>query len=154
MIYLKNDITIRDKKENVYNFLSNFENIPFWNYYVKEVYSISNKERKTNLYRQIRKNDSQTFKVIKQNFPKEIKIETISGSKIQFRRTFKLSEDNKANCKLQDNFEIDLGSPKIFQLLFKSKIKKAIFQNLTKLNEILENGSTVLQDGRVMNATT
>lgn len=153
MIYLNNAITIREKKENVYEFLSNFENIPLWNYYVKEVYPITNIESKTKLYKQIRKNDSQTFEVVKENFPEEIKIETITGSKIQFKRTFKLSEDAEGNCKLQDEFQIDLGSAEILQRLFKSKIKSAVFQNLTKLKDIVENGSTVLQDGRVMKAT-
>jgi hypothetical protein len=43
---------------------------------------------------------------------------------------------------------MDLGKPQFIQKIFEPQIKKGVKENLFKLKQLLEDGSTVLQDGR------
>lgn len=149
MIYIFNQINICISREQVFNFLSDFGNIPLWNYYVNEVKSISSNVNEKRKYRQTRVNDFQIFEVKEMKFPEYILIETTSESDIWFRRTFKLEPGLEGECILNDHFEIDLGYPNFLQQMFKSKIRNAVNENLNKLKELLETGNTILQDGRL-----
>jgi uncharacterized membrane protein len=148
MIQIRNELLINKPKEDTFKFLSQFENIPLWNYYVKSVKKISsNNSGSGTIYHQIRKNDQQKFKVIEYNPPGLIAIETIDDSSPRFRRTFKLNQTNDQTL-LDDTFEVDTGSPVILERLLKNKVKKAVSNNLHNLKDLLENGKTILPDGR------
>ena len=149
MISVSNQIRINKPIKVVFNFLSEFENIPLWNYYVKEVKLISIHNGNHRKYRQVRQSDSQIFEVLEEQFPDCIVIRTTDESRIGFKRSFRLRYDHLNNCILEDHFEIDFGFSQIFQLTFKTKIRKSVKENLVKLKELLELGDTVLQDGRV-----
>ena len=152
MFKIENRIKINKSRELVFNFLSDLENIPLWNYFVNDVRKISSDDDKT-FYHQVRQNDSQTIEVQKQHFPDYIMIKTTNEEKIRFTRIFNLNEDNNGNCILEDYFEIDLGYPRILQEVFNLKIKKAVKENLVRLKDLLEFKITVLQDGRVSKLT-
>lgn len=148
MVLIQNYITINKSRELVFDFLSSFENIPLWNYYVKEVRLLSSKK-----YQQIRKNDIQEFVITDEDYPNQITIETSNNSNIRFKRKFTFLEELSGTCYLEDTFEIDLGHPQIVQQLFKNKIRKAVEINLRKLKELLETGVTYLPDGRISKLT-
>jgi uncharacterized membrane protein len=148
MIKIENRIRIRTSRSDVYKFLLNFRNIPKWNYYVKKVIPVDSKANHE-FFHQIRKNDEQDFEVVELIQNEKIVIRTLRGSGISFTREFVLRKVAEAECTVQDRFELDTGHPGFLQALFKNKVKNAVKKNLTKLKELLENGKTQLQDGRV-----
>lgn len=141
-----NKIKLDAPVDVVFDFISKFENIPLWNYYVINVWQDMDAEGK--FYHQIRKNDQQTFKVVEESKPNKIKIETTNRKGIRFSRIFQIEQISKNECILEDHFEMDLGNPKFIQNIFKPQIKKALEENLLKLKQLLEQGFTVLQNGR------
>ncbi len=148
MIQIKNELKINKSIEDTFKFIEQFENVPLWNYYVKSVKKVSaNIDGPGTIYHQIRKNDQQKFKVIEYNPPGLIAIETIDNSSPKFRRTFKLNQVND-QTHLDDTFEVDTGSPVILERLLKNKMKTAVSNNLHNLKDLLENGKTILPDGR------
>jgi uncharacterized membrane protein len=148
MIQIRNELLINKPRENTFKFLSQFENIPLWNYYVKSVKKVSsNNDGPGTIYHQVRKNDQQKFKVIEYNPPGLIAIETIDNTSPKFRRTFRLNQAND-QTHLDDTFEVDTGSPVILERLLKNKMKTAVSNNLQNLKDLLENGKTILPDGR------
>lgn len=148
MIQIKNELKINKSIEETFRFIEQFENVPLWNYYVKSVKKVSaNNDGPGTIYHQIRKNDQQKFKVIEYNPPGLITIETIDNSSPKFRRTFKLNQAN-GQTHLDDTFEVDTGSPVLLERLFKNKIETAVSKNLHNLKDLLENGKTMLPDGR------
>jgi uncharacterized membrane protein len=148
MIPIRNELLINKPREDTFKFLSKFENVPLWNYYVKSVKKISsNIDGAGTVYHQIRKNDQQKFKVTEYNPPVLIAIETIDNSIPKFKRTFKLNQvDDQTH--LDDTFEVDTGSPLILERLLKNKMKSAVSNNLHNLKDLLENRKTILPDGR------
>jgi len=153
MIRLVNQIVINKPIELVYSFLSDFESIPLWNYYVKEVTKIPVNNGSRIKYRQIRKSDSQVFEILDKQFPTRLEIASTGENNIKFTRRFMFASDPSNNCILEDLFEIESGHAQVLQQLFKGKMKNAVKENLQKLKELLELGHTVLQDGRVSNVT-
>ena len=143
---IENKVKLEVPINRAFDFISKFENIPLWNYYVLNVRKDKGSEGK--LYHQIRKTDQQTFKVVEELKPNKIKIETTNQSGIQFSRIFQIKENNKYECILHDHFEMDLGKPQFMQRFLQPQIKKAVKENLLKLKVLLEQGSVVLQDGR------
>ena len=148
MIQIRNELMINRSIEETFKFIEQFENIPLWNYYVRSVKKVTpNNDGSGSIYHQVRKNDQQKFKVIEYNPPGLIAIETIDNSSPKFRRTFKLNQAND-QTHLDDTFEVDTGSPLILERLLKNKMKTAVSNNLHNLKDLLENGKTVLPDGR------
>jgi uncharacterized membrane protein len=148
MIQIRNELKINKSIEDTFKFIEHFENVPLWNYYVKSVNKISsNIDGSGTIYHQIRKNDEQKFKVIEYNPPVLITIKTIDNSIPKFRRTFKLNQvDDQTH--LDDTFKVDTGSPVILERLLKNKMRSAVSNNLHNLKDLIENGKTILPDGR------
>ena len=148
MIQLCNKISIRKSQVKVFNFLRDFRNIPKWNYYVINVFPLDSKDSAT-YYHQVRRNDEQDFEVVETKPDKKIVIRTLPGQSISFQREFTLGTNQEGHCVINDKFDLDTGHPGILQSLFKTKMKNAVKKNLTKLKELLETGSSKLQDGRI-----
>lgn len=148
MIQIKNELKINKSIEDTYRFIEQFENVPLWNYYVKSVKKVSsNIDGSGTIYHQVRKNDHQKFKVIEYNPPSLITIETIGNSNPKFKRTFKLKQKSN-QTHLDDSFEVETGLPVILERLLKNKMKIAVSKNLHNLKDLLENGKTIMPDGR------
>jgi uncharacterized membrane protein len=149
MILIENSISIKADVGKVFNFLADPEKLPKWNYYVKKVYrkSSGNSELGSR-YRQIRKNDEQTFEITKFQKNKLIEFTTTPNSTIKFKRKLTFSE-NHSHCEVTDYFELDTGHPLILQKVLRYKIRKSVKENLMKLKQLLEMGRTILQDGRI-----
>jgi uncharacterized membrane protein len=65
VLEFENTILIDRPVEEVFTFLSDFENIPKWNYYVLEVRQLSESPIGVGTtYHQVRKSDEQDFRII------------------------------------------------------------------------------------------
>jgi uncharacterized membrane protein len=148
MIEFENIIEIKNPVAEVFEFISNFENISKWNYYVLEVKKMTEGPIKVGtIFHQIRKIDNQSFKIIEYEPGKKISIQTLPNSRPAFEMNFSFNPMEKGT-RLTDTWKLDSGKPGIIEKLAKLKVKKAVMQNLIKLKELLENGSVQLQDGR------
>jgi hypothetical protein len=98
-------------------------------------------------YHQTRKTDSQDLKIIELEPNRKISIETIPPSKPSLSRKMVFKSEN-GRTVIEDHWELESGAAGILERLAAGKVKRAVADNLTKLKELLETGSTTLQDGR------
>jgi uncharacterized membrane protein len=149
MIEFENTIEIKKPINEVFAFISNFENIPKWNYYVLEVKKITEGSIKVGTtFHQTRKIDDQSFQIIEYEAGKRVSIQTLPNSRPAFEMIFSFNPVG-TETQLVDKWKLDSGKPGFIEKLAKMKAKKAVMQNLKKLKELLEEGSVTLQDGRL-----
>jgi len=149
MIKFENSISIERPVAEVFAFLSDFENIPKWNYYVLEVKKISEGpigvETK---YHQVRKTDEQVFQITEFKLNVNVAVKTVPESSLQFERRFTLQSEG-GNTHIIDKWEeLGTGKPALIEKLAARKVKSAVAENLGKLKKLLETGSVTLQDRR------
>jgi carbon monoxide dehydrogenase subunit G len=150
MINFENKIRIERPREEVFDFVSDFENVPKWNYFVKNV-------RKTNevplglgaRFHQIRKTDQQNFEVVEFERPSKVTVKTLEGSSPQFRMDFEFEAKGDSTI-LTDTWQLETGHNPLLEMLGKSKIKSAVADNLSKLKDLMEMHRVQLQDGKVV----
>jgi uncharacterized membrane protein len=151
MIQFENNIDIRQPIDKLFSFISNFENISKWNYYVLEVKKTTEGPIKfgTTFY-QTRKTDSQSFKIIQYEPNKIVTIQTLPGSYPIFEIRYSF-EQIGTDTRIFNEWKLELGKNIIIEKLIFKKIKKAIMENLSKMKQLLEKGNVQLQDGRIIN---
>lgn len=150
MIRFTNKITIDRPAKEVFEFLSDFENIPKWNYYVLSVEKVSEGPRgKSTIYHQARREDSQSFEIVEYRPHSTLAVKTRPGSSPGFERSFSLHAVD-GRTEIVDDWTLDLGKGGIVERLATPAVKKGVMANMTKLKELLENGRTTLQDGRTV----
>ena len=149
MIRFENSISIERPVAEVFAFLSDFENIPKWNYYVLEVRKISDGPVGVGTkYHQVRKTDEQVFQITEFKLNHKIAVKTLPESSLQFERRFTLQAEG-SNTHIIDKWEeLDTGRPALIEKLAARKVKSAVAENLNKLKVLLETGRVTLQDGR------
>lgn len=148
MIEFESEIRIERSIADVFGFVADQENNPKWNYFVIEV-------RKTSAgplavgttYHQVRKTDEQDLRVVALVPPRSVTLETVPPSKPELRRTITLRAEGDATL-LVDRWKLDTGHPRLLQGLAAGRVKSAVRENLAKLKQLLDTGSTTLQDGR------
>jgi len=148
VIEFESEIRIERPAADVFSFVADQENNPKWNYFVTHV-------RKTSTgplgpgttFHQTRKSDEQNLRMVAFEPDKSITVETIPPSKPEVIRTITFQDDDGATT-LVDHWKLDSGHPGFLQRLAGGRVKSAVRENLTKLKELLESGSTTLQDGR------
>ena len=148
MLEFENIIRIERPVGAVFAFLSDFENIPKWNYYVLEVRRLS--EGPTGIgttYLQVRKTDQQDFRIIEFEPDHMVAVKTLPQSSPSFERRFTLYEEGDTT-RLRDQWKLDTGKPALLERLARGRVKSAVAENLAKLKELLEEGRVILQDGR------
>jgi uncharacterized membrane protein len=144
----ENTIRIERPVDEVFAFLSNFENIPKWNYYVLEVRQLSeNPIGVGTTYHQIRKTDEQDFRIIEFEPNHTVAVKTLPQSSPDLEMRFTLYEEG-GTTRIRDEWKLDTGTPAILEQLVRRRVKSAVAENLAKLKELLEEGRVVLQDGR------
>ena len=144
----ENTIRIERPVDEVFAFLSDFENIPKWNYYVLEVRQLSaNPIGVGTTYHQIRKTDQQDFQIIEFEPNHSVAIKTLPQSSPDLEMRFTLYEEGNTT-RVRDEWTLNTGRPAFFERLAGGRIKSAVAENLAKLKELLEEGQVVLQDGR------
>jgi uncharacterized membrane protein len=149
MIRFENSISIERPVDKVFAFLSDFEKIPKWNYYVLEVKKISDGPVGVGTtYHQVRKGDEQVFQITEFKLNLKVAVKTLPESSLQFERQFTL-QARAGKTHLIDKWEeLDTGKPALIEKLAARRIKSAVAENLSKLKKLLEKGSVTLQDGR------
>ena len=148
MLEFENIILIYRPTDEVFAFLSDFENIPKWNYYVLEVRRLS--ESPTDIgttYHQVRKTDQQDFRIIEFEPNHTVAVKTLAQSSPSFERRFTLYEEGDTT-RIRDQWRLDTGRPTVLERLARGRVKSAVAENLAKLKELLEEGRVILQDGR------
>ena len=148
MLEFKNTIHIDRPVGEVFAYLSDFENIPKWNYYVLEVRQLSeNPIGVGTTYHQIRKTDEQDFRIIEFEPNHTVAVKTLPQSSPDLEMRFTLYEEG-GTTRIRDEWKLDTGTPAILERLVRRRVKSAVAENLAKLKELLEEGRVVLQDGR------
>lgn len=134
--------------EEVFAFLSDFENIPRWNYYVLQVTKTSEGPIGVGTtYHQVRKTDEQDYQITEFQPDHGVAVKTLPQASPQFSRRLTLQGQGAATS-IVDEWQLDTGRPAILEKLAGGKVKSAVAENLDKLKTLLETGSVVLQDGR------
>jgi uncharacterized membrane protein len=134
--------------DEVFAFLSDFENIPKWNYYVLEVRQLSESPIGIGTtYHQLRKSDQQDFRIIEFEPNTTVAVKTSPQSSPSFERRFTLYEEGDTT-RIRDQWKLDTGRPVLLERLARGRVKSAVSENLSKLKELLQEGRVVLQDGR------
>jgi hypothetical protein len=148
MLEFENTIRIDRRIEEVFAFLSDFENIPKWNYYVLKVRQVSESPIGIGTtYHQVRKTDEQDFRNIEFELHHTVAVKTLPHSSPSFERRFTMYEEGDAT-HIRDKWKLDMGRSAILERLARPRVKSAVAENLAKLKELLEEGRAVLQDGR------
>lgn len=148
MLEFENTIRIDCPIEEVFAFLSDFENIPKWNYYVLEVRQLSDGPTGIGTtYHQVRKTDEQNFRITELEANHTVAVKTLPQSSPSFERKFVLYEEEDTT-RIRDEWKLDTGRPAVLERLTGKGVKSAVAENLAKLKELLEEGRVVLQDGR------
>jgi hypothetical protein len=94
VLEFENAIPIDRPIDEVFAFLSDFENIPKWNYYVLEVRQLSESPIGTGTtYHQVRKTDEQVFRIIEFEPNNTVAVKTLPRSSPSFERRFTLYEE-------------------------------------------------------------
>jgi uncharacterized membrane protein len=148
VLEFENTITIDRPIDEVFEFLSDFENIPKWNYYVLAVRKLSEGPTGTGTtYHQVRKTDQQDFRIIEFEPNHTIAVKTLPQSSPGFERRFSLYEEG-GTTRIRDRWKLDTGTPALLEGVARRRVKSAVSENLTKLKQLLQEGRVVLQDGR------
>jgi uncharacterized membrane protein len=148
VLEFENTIPIERPIDEVFAFLSDFENIPKWNYYVLEVRQLSESPIGIGTtYHQLRKTDQQDFRIVEFEANNTVAVKTLPQSSPSFERRFTLYEEGDTT-RIRDQWKLDTGRPALLERLARTRVKSAVAENLSKLKELLEERRVVLQDGR------
>jgi uncharacterized membrane protein len=148
MLEFENTIRIDRPIDEVFAFLSDFQNIPKWNYYILEVRQLSESPIGIGTtYHQVRKTDEQDFWIIEFEPNHVVAVKTLPQSSPGLEMRFTLYEEGNTTG-IRDEWKLDTGRPAILERLTGGRVKSAVAENLTNLKELLEVGRVVLQDGR------
>ena len=148
MLEFQNTVEIERPAKEVFDFLSRFENLPKWNYFVLEVKRTSEGPVGVGAtYHQVRKTDEQDFRVTEFDPNHTLALQTIPPSTPDLEMRFTLLPEGD-RTKVIDQWKLDTGRPALLERLFAGRVKSAVKENLGKLKELLETGRVTLQDGR------
>ncbi len=148
MARFSNNLIIGRPINEVFRFVADFENMPKWNYYVVEVNKVTSGPIGVGTaFRQIRKTDTQRYKIVEFEPNRKVVVETLPPAPaLQMRFTF---EPAGGGTRLTDEWELKGGLIGLFGSLAAGRVKTAVAENLAKLKQLLETGEVRLQDGRV-----
>jgi uncharacterized membrane protein len=143
-----NYVVIDRPVSDVFAFISNFENMPQWNYFVVEVTKESaNGPEVGTIFRQRRKSDEQVYTITEFEPNLRVTVRTLPPARdFQMRFTFEPYGDG---TRLTDEWVLQTGLPRWLAGFGAARISSAVRDNLAKLKELLETGRVRLQDGRV-----
>ncbi len=148
MLEFENTIRIDRPVAEVFAFLSDFENIPKWNYNVLEVSQVSDGPIGIGtMYHQVRKSDQQDFSITELDDNRQVAVKTVPQSTPDLEMRFTLYPE-EGTTRVRDEWKLDMRLPALLESLAAQRIKSAVAGNLMKLKELLEEGEVVLQDGR------
>jgi uncharacterized membrane protein len=148
MVRFSNNLIIDRPIHEVFQFVADFENMPKWNYYVVEVSKVTPGPIGVGTtFRQLRKTDTQQYKIIEFEPDRKVAIETLPPAPLLLMRfTF---EPTGSSTNLSDEWELKGGLPGLIGSFAAGRIKPAVAENLARLKQLLEMREVRLQDGRL-----
>jgi uncharacterized membrane protein len=148
MIEFSNQVFIERPLDKVFAFVSDFENVPKWNYYVISVNkTTTGPVGEGTTYHQVRKTDEQDFRIITHRPNRHVTVQTIPPSQPAFEMRFTFEAED-GGTRITDEWKLDTGRPALLERLAAGKIKSAVKENLIKLKQLMETGHVRLQDDR------
>lgn len=143
-----NKVVIDRPSDEVFSFISNFENMPKWNYFVIDVTNESAPALGVGTtYRQTRKSDEQRYVVTDLDPGVLVAVRTLAPARdLQMRFTL---EPSGRGTRLTDEWVLATGLPRWLEAIGAARISSGVRENLAKLKELLETGRVRLQDGRI-----
>eukprot|EP00304_Pavlova_gyrans_P015827 CAMPEP_0206034812 /NCGR_PEP_ID=MMETSP1466-20131121/1640_1 /ASSEMBLY_ACC=CAM_ASM_001126 /TAXON_ID=44452 /ORGANISM="Pavlova gyrans, Strain CCMP608" /LENGTH=258 /DNA_ID=CAMNT_0053409139 /DNA_START=30 /DNA_END=808 /DNA_ORIENTATION=- len=152
-IVMSTMVAIARPQRDVYAFLADWRNMPSWNYYILQVIATSPLPlRVGSRLQQTRKEDSQELRVTALQPEERVAVETLPPTR---RMEIELTLEPGANggTVVRETWTAELGwflgfLRPILTCTLKPRFDEAVGMNLGKLKELLETGSTVLQDKR------
>ena len=147
-MHFTNTLIIGRPVADTFAFVSDFENMPKWNYFAAETTHESPPGRGAGtIYRQRRRTDEQRFVVTDFEPDQLVAVRTLRpGRDLQMRFTF---EPHEGGTRLTDDWALDTGLPRWLERIGAARVSSAVRDNLAKLKELLETGRVRLQDGRI-----
>jgi uncharacterized membrane protein len=147
----QNVVEINVPVADVFGFVADMRNTPKWNYFVTRVIQENgNGPTLGARYQQTRQTDNQRYEITHYEHGQSLTIESLPGSSLEFKRHFRFAP-SPDGTRLIDQMWLRTRYPGILERLAVRGVRKAVAENLGKLKELLENGQTQLQDGRVIN---
>ena len=144
-----NQLVINAPAAEVFAFISDFQNIPKWNYYVMSVTQVEGDSITVGArYHQIRKNDEQYYEIIALTPDASITVQTSAGLPRFTRKMTVKPHENGTH--LLDEWIFDFGWIPFANLFISKRVKSAVGANLQKLKTLLETSKVTLQDGRTI----
>jgi uncharacterized membrane protein len=148
MIQFRNQVVVERPIDEVFGFVSDFENVPKWNYYVLDVSKTSDGPTGVGTtFHQVRKVDAQDFQIVTYQPNREVTVQTIPPSTPEFEMRFTFEPDGN-RTRISDEWKLETGRPALLERLGAGRIESAALENLGKLKTLLETGKVRLQDGR------
>ena len=146
-MHFTNTVIIDRTVTDTFAFVSNFENMPKWNYFVQETTNQSPLGREAGtIYRQRRRTDEQRFVVTDFEPDQLVAVRTLPPARdLQMRFTF---QPDGGGTRLTDDWTLDTGLPRWLDGIGATRVSSAVRDNLAKLKELLETGRVRLHDGR------
>lgn len=149
MIQFTTHVDIDRPPPEVFDFVVDFENTPKWNYFVIDVKKQSADPIGVGtVFHQVRKTDQQDYQVTGLDTGRLIEVKTTPGSLPSFTIRYQF-DPMHAGTRLTDHWQLDSGHNALLERLGARRIRAAVTENLGKLKELLETGTTQLQDGRI-----
>lgn len=150
MIRFENKIRIERTREEVFDFVSNFENVPKWNYFVESVRKVDHIPIGVGTrFHQIRKTDQQHFEIVEFERPSKVVVKTLEGSLPKFTMAFEFEAEGDSTI-LTDSWQLETGQNPFLEMLGKAQVKSAVAENLSKLKDLMETKRVQLQDGKII----
>jgi hypothetical protein len=150
MLSFTNTLEIARPIGYVFDYLEDFTNIPQWNYWVERVDQISHGPIGVGtVFHQTRRDDQQRYQLTVHQRPRTLTVSTLPGQRPAFTRTLQL-EPHGDGTVLVDTWQLDSGHPRPIQRIATERIRRAVAANLDCLQQLLEQGRTVLPDGRTV----
>lgn len=148
MIEFSNQVVVDRPLGEVFGFVSDFRNVPKWNYYVRSVTKTSDGPLGVgSTFHQVRKTDEQEFRIVTYEPNCQVTIQTIPPSTPEFEMRFTF-EAKGNGTRITDKWKLDTGRPPLLERLGAGRVRSAVLENLGKLKALLETGEVRLQDGR------
>jgi uncharacterized protein YndB with AHSA1/START domain len=137
----ENTVMIRRSIEDVFGFLSDFENVPTWNYAISETHKVSEGPVGVGtIYQQVRSVPSRSeerFEVTAYNPPRHLEIRGQLGP-FPSRLSYAL-DAMPEGTRVTNSVELELRGPgRLHGRVAVPRIRDAVAANLRKLKELLE----------------
>jgi Polyketide cyclase / dehydrase and lipid transport len=132
----------------VFDYLADFEHMPTWNYFVRSVDKVTpGPIRVGTRFHQVRATDEQDYDITLLEPDRIIEVTTTPRSRPTLTMRFDL-ETHSGGTRVHDTWTLRTGRGQVIDHLTTRRIRAAVNQNLTTLRQLLEDGATVLPNGR------